>query len=88
MDIEAEDLTVVLGGVSTTSMEIDYLALRYGVAGLKRSPELKSLTTTTFLLISNDAMTDLSVGFDSVTNFVIREASSLRTLEFSPAAVG
>lgn len=87
LTISGKNLTVVLGGPSTKSMEIGKLELMSGVTDLKRSPGLKNLTLTTFFMENNPNMTHLRADFDQVANFTVYAYDSLRALEFPPQAV-
>ena len=87
LSLSGQNLTVVLGGPSTKSMEIDMFEVGGGVVDLQRSPELKNLTLTTFSMDNNRNMTHLKADFDQVANFAVYGHPSLRTLELPPQAV-
>lgn len=88
INVAGVNLTVILGGPSTESMEIGKLDLREGIVGFKRNPKLKNLTATTFEFSNNNELKDLSVSFDRLANFTAINSDSLRSIEFPMAAEG
>lgn len=74
------NLTVILGGPSTESMEFREVSLGDGIVGIERNPKLKNLTATTFGIKYNKVLESLTVPFDQLSNFSAI-GSSLRSVE-------
>ena len=85
VSIAGDDLTVILGGSSTKSMEIETLKLGIGVSGLERSSNLENLTATTLLMDSSD-LVELTIPFDRLATFSARNLGKLRTIELPQQA--